>query len=212
MRHGTSGYELIEAGYGMSETLSHDVSNIFEHKMPPIVGKPTPGTEIRIVDNQTNQELPKNQEGKVLIRTPSLFKVYWNDRAQTEEAISKEGWFDTGDIGKVDSDGFFYFLGRVKEMIKVSGWSVFPEEVESLLERHPAIDRAAVIGIPDPRRGEIPKAFIVLKKGYEGRVSKQEIISWCRENMSAYKYPRQIGFKESLPCHGCKSRPLENMR
>lgn len=194
-----TGHKLIEGGYGMSETLSHDVSNIFEGKIPPVVGRPTPGTEMKILDIQTGKELPDGQKGKVLIRTPCLFKEYWSDPDQTKEAISEEGWFDTGDVGKIDEQGYFHFLGRIKEMIKVSGWSVFPDEVESLIKEHPAVDQVAVIGISDKKKGEIPKAFIVLKKEFKGKVTDQSLINWCKENMSSYKYPRRIEFRDSLP-------------
>jgi long-chain acyl-CoA synthetase len=196
-----TGHRLNEGGYGMSETLSHDASNFFEPKIPPILGKPTPGTEFRIVDIDSGEILPIGKEGKVLIRTPSLFKEYWNDPEQTVKSISQGGWFDTGDIGKMDEEGYFYFLGRVKEMIKVSGWSVFPEEVESLMKRHPAVKQVAVIGVPDPKRGEVPKGFIVLNEEFKGKITEKEMIDWCRDNISAYKYPRRIEFRDSLPAH-----------
>ncbi len=196
-----TGHRLIEGGYGMSETLSHDVSNVFDPRIPPIVGRPTPGTEIKIVATESGNEVPTGAQGKVLIRTPALFKQYWNEPEQTRKAISEEGWFDTGDIGKLDEEGFFHFLGRLKEMIKVSGWSVFPEEVESIIKTHPAVSQVAVVGVPDARRGEIPKAFIVLNNGYKGKVTEQSLIEWCKENMSAYKSPRQVEFRQFLPTH-----------
>ncbi len=114
----------------------------------------------------------------------------------------REGWLYTGDIGKLDEEGYLYFLGRKKEMIKCSGYSVFPEEVERMLLRHPAVEAAAVIGVPDPVRGESVKAFIVLNEEHRGRVAEEEIIAWSRERMANYKYPRYVEFRESLPATG----------
>ncbi|MBX6396065.1 MAG: AMP-binding protein, partial [Alicyclobacillaceae bacterium] len=114
----------------------------------------------------------------------------------------RDGWVYTGDIGKLDEEGYLWFRGRVKEMIKCSGYSVFPEEVEQWLVRHPAVAQAAVIGVPDPVRGESVKAFIVLKPEYKGKVTEEEIIAWSREHMAAYKYPRHVEFRDSLPTSG----------
>ena len=108
----------------------------------------------------------------------------------------------TGDIGRFDQDGYLYFLGRIKEMIKCSGYSVFPEDVEVMLISHPAVAQAAVIGIPDPSRGESVKAFIVLKPEYKGKVSAEEIMAWSRDHMAAYKYPRAVEFRDQLPATG----------
>src|SRR5699024_10688186 len=116
----------------------------------------------------------------------------------TKETL-QDGWLYTGDIGSFDEDGYLYLHGRVKEMIKSSGYSVFPEDVEALLERHEAILQVAVIGIPDEKRGQSVKAFVVLKENHKGKVSEKEIIQWARKNMSAYKYPRQVEIREHLP-------------
>ena len=123
---------------------------------------------------------------------------YWNKPEETKEVL-RDGWLHTGDIGLMDEEGYIKFLGRKRELIKCSGYSVFPSEVENLLYRHPAVAEAAVIGIPDSYRGESPKVFIVLKSDYKGKIREEEIIEWCKENMAAYKRPRLVEFKEELP-------------
>jgi long-chain acyl-CoA synthetase len=114
----------------------------------------------------------------------------------------KDDWISTGDIGRIDEDGYFYFMGRIKEMIKCSGYSVFPEDVEVMLLKHPAVDQVGVIGLPDSIRGESVKAFVVLKPEYKGQITEAEIISWSKEKMAAHKYPRTVEFRENLPITG----------
>jgi long-chain acyl-CoA synthetase len=137
--------------------------------------------------------------GEIVVRNPAVFKGYWNQPAATAACL-KEGWLFTGDIGKFDAEGYLYLLGRKKEMIKVSGFSVFPEEVELMLNRHPAVAQAAVIGVPDPKKGEVVKAFLVLKPGSE--LSAEALRAWAKEKMSAYKCPAQVAFRETLPTLG----------
>ena len=127
-----------------------------------------------------------------------MMQGYWNKPEETTN-VFREDWLQTGDIGLMDEEGYIKFLGRKKELIKCSGYSVFPAEVESLLYRHPAVAEAAVIGVPDSYRGESPKAFIILKPEYRGKVKEEEIIGWSKENMAAYKRPRIVEFKEELP-------------
>lgn len=136
-----------------------------------------------------------------MIKNPGVFKGYWNNPEGTSKTL-RDGWVFTGDIGKVDEDGYLYFIGRLKEMIKCSGYSVFPEDVEVLLLKHPAVQQAGVIGVPDPVRGESVKAFIVLKPDYVGKVTAEDIINWSKDNMAAYKYPRHVEFRPSLPATG----------
>src|SRR5690606_10286928 len=132
-----------------------------------------------------------------------VFKGYWNKPEATAKTL-RDGWVFTGDMGRVDADGYLSFMGRFKEMIKVSGYSVFPEEVEAILVRHPAIAQAGVIGVPDPEKGEVVKAFVVPKPGLADRPSEAELIGWARENMAVYKAPRQIEFRDSLPATGAR--------
>ena len=132
------------------------------------------------------------------MKGPAIMEGYWNKPEETKEVL-RDGWLYTGDIGLMDEEGYIKFLGRRRELIKCSGYSVFPAEVENLLYRHPAVTEVAVIGVPDPYRGESPKAFIVLKSEYKGKVKEEEIVEWSKENMAAYKRPRIVEFREELP-------------
>ena len=193
---------IIGEGYGLSECISQGgaITPLYRYK-PGYVGTPHLN-DIKILDLETGtKELPTNQEGEIVIGGPAMMQGYWNKPEETEEVL-KEGWLHTGDIGSMDEEGYIKILGRRKELIKCSGYSVFPAEVENLLYRHPAVAEVAVIGIPDSYRGESPKAFIVLKPEYRGRVKEEEMIEWSKENMAAYKRPRIIEFREELPKSG----------
>jgi len=189
----------FELGYGLSETCAMDTG------MPPGAirwgtnGQPLPGVAISIRDPQTGAELPAGTAGEVTLRSPGNFKGYWNKPEATAQAL-RDGWLWTGDMGSVDSGGYLTFIGRTKEMIKVSGYSVFPEEVETILIKHPAVAQAAVLGVPDPDKGEAVKAFIVLKPGHE--LDEAALIAWCRGNMAPYKAPRHVKFMPELPTAG----------
>jgi long-chain acyl-CoA synthetase len=196
----SGGCPLIEGAYGLSESHTADTF------MPPdkvkfgTTGIPGYQQEFKIVDLETAAtELPVGEIGEIVVRNPAVFKGYWNQPAATAACL-KEGWLFTGDIGKFDAEGYLYLLGRKKEMIKVSGFSVFPEEVELMLNRHPAVAQAAVIGVPDPKKGEVVKAFLVLKPGSE--LSAEALRAWAKEKMSAYKCPAQVAFRETLPTLG----------
>lgn len=195
------GSPVVESGYGLSETHTCDVF------MPPDkikfgpTGIPSFDTDIRIVDPDTGEEKPVGEQGEIIIRNPGVFKGYLNNPEGTAATL-RNGWVYTGDIGRFDQDGYLYFMGRIKEMIKCSGYSVFPEDVEVMLISHPAVAQAAVIGIPDPSRGESVKAFIVLKPDYKGKISAEEIMAWARDHMAAYKYPRAVEFRDQLPATG----------
>ena len=162
-------------------------------------GKPVPGNTIRIINPETHAELPVGEVGEITIQGPGNFKGYWNKPEATAQTL-RDGWVHTGDMGKVDADGYLTFIGRFKEMIKVSGYSVFPEEVETLLIKHPAVAQAAVIGAPDAEKGEVVRAFIVKKPGQE--VDAATLVAWCRENMATYKAPREVHFRDALPATG----------
>jgi long-chain acyl-CoA synthetase len=176
------------------------VTPLYRYK-PGFVGVPHLN-DIKIVDPETGvNELPADQEGEIVIRGPAMMQGYWNKPEETRE-VFREGWLRTGDIGSMDEEGYIKLLGRRKELIKCSGYSVFPAEVENLLYRHPAVAEVAVIGVPDPYRGESPKAFIVLKPEYREKIKEKEIIEWSKENMAAYKRPRIVEFREELPKSG----------
>lgn len=194
----TKGCSLFEATYGLSET--HDVDTFMPQDNIKFgtCGIPTYETEIRIVDIETGEDLPPGKQGEIVIKSPGVFKGYFNRPDATAETL-RNGWLYTGDIGEIDEDGYLRLHGRVKEMIKCSGFSVFPEDVEALLDEHEAILQSAVIGVPDKKRGESVKAFVVLKPEYKGKISESEIIEWSKQKMAAYKYPRYVEFRDSLP-------------
>jgi acyl-CoA synthetase (AMP-forming)/AMP-acid ligase II len=194
------GPELVE-GYGLSETISQTHVNPTSNPRYGSVGIPHFGVDCRIVDLDTQEELPIGEDGELIIKGPMVTKGYWNNPEETEKVL-KDGWFATGDIARMDHDGYFYIVERKKDMIKASGYSVFPAEVEALMYEHPAVQEVAVIGVPDPHRGENIKAFIILRPQYKGRVTDKEMIAWAKNKMAAYKYPRIVEFIDELPKTG----------
>jgi len=196
------GIQLAE-GYGMSETTSTVVQTIARWIKPGSIGLPFSGVDLRIVDPEDDyQDVVPGEEGELWVRDPGVAIGYWNQPEDTALAFPGDGWVKTGDIAKIDEDGFIWLCGRLKEMIKASGFSVFPAEVEEYLYLHPAIGECAVIGIPHDYRGEDVKAFVVLKPDWVGKVDEAELVAWAREQMSVYKYPRHIEFRNSLPKTG----------
>lgn len=192
-----SGGRLIE-GYGMTETgpLTHANPAKGKRKVGSI-GLPIIDTDARIVsidDGET--ELPVGQVGEICVRGPQLMLGYCNRPDETAKVI-RNGWLHTGDLGRMDEDGFFFIVDRMKEMINVGGFKVFPREVEELLYAHPKIKEAAVVGVKDPRHGELPAAFIVLKD--DQALTAAEIAAYCRRHLASYKVPKQVHFRAKLP-------------
>lgn len=193
---------LIGEAYGLSETLAQGGAITPLHRYKPGFLGISQLNDVKIVDLETRQkELPPNEQGEIAIKGPTVMKGYWNRPEETKEVL-RDGWFYTGDIGLMDEEGYIKIVGRKKELIKCSGYSVFPPEVEHLLYGHPAVAEVAVIGVPDPYRGESPKAFIVLLSEYRGKIKEEEIIEWCKENMATYKRPREVEFRDELPKSG----------
>jgi len=189
------GSVLREGAYGMTETHTIDTfvtgmdgGDRDLNSRPVFCGLPMPGTELKIVSFDPGALVPVGQEGEICVRTPSLLRGYWRKPAETAAAI-RAGWLHTGDIGMIDSDGCLHFLGRCKEMLKVNGMSVFPTEIEVLLSAHPDVQGSGVVGVADARRGEVPVAFVQLRKHAPGSVTEEELTAWCREHMAAYKVP-----------------------
>ena len=191
---------LVEGAYGLSESHTADTF-MPRHKIKyGTTGIPAYEQQFKIVDPVDSQkELPLGEPGEIVLKNPAVFKGYWN-KPEANRSTLIDGWLYTGDIGKFDADGYLYLLGRKKEMIKVSGYSVFPEEVELMLNQHPDVSLSAVIGVPDPQKGEVVKAFIVPTPG--SNPSAEAIQVWAKENMSYYKYPVYVEFRESLPTLG----------
>jgi long-chain acyl-CoA synthetase len=163
------------------------------------IGVPIPSHEAKIMDlANPEKELLPGEVGELVIRGPGIVPGYWNKPEETAHAI-RQGWLFTGDVGTMDREGWIYLLDRKKDMIIASGFKVWPREVEDTIYLHPSVREVAVIGVPDPYRGETVKAFIALKEDFEGKVSGEEIISFCKERMAAYKYPREVEFVKEVP-------------
>jgi long-chain acyl-CoA synthetase len=189
-----TGTRIVE-GFGLTEASPVTHGTPISVVAPAgSIGIPLSSTIAKIVDEQ-GQEVPIGDIGELLIKGPQVMKGYWQQHDATKQTI-KDGWLFTGDIAKVDSDGFFYIVDRKKDMIIVSGFNVYPNEVEDVIVRHPKVLECAVVGIPDRQCGEAVKAFIV-KKDHSLEIA--EIKSFCRENLTGYKCPRYFEFMESLP-------------
>jgi len=189
-------------GYGLTETSAPTHTNPRHAPKRQCLGIPYVSTHAKIIDPVTLQTLPTGEVGEIVVRGPQVFTGYWNQPSATALAfadIEGERYFRTGDLGRVDDDGYFYIADRLKRMINASGFKVWPAEVEALLHHHPAVQEACVISTRDAYRGESVKAVIVLRQGFDGQVTPDDIIAWSREHMSAYKYPRQVEFATALP-------------
>jgi fatty-acyl-CoA synthase len=192
-------------GYGLTETAAPSHANPPERAKLQCLGIPIFGVDSRIVDPVTLQELPAGEAGEIVTRGPMVFKGYWrHPQASADAFIEIDGkrFFRTGDLGRMDDEGYFFITDRLKRMINASGFKVWPAEVEALLYRHPAVQEACVISARDAYRGETVKALVVLRAAALGRTSEQDIIEWAREQMAAYKSPRLVEFIDALPKSG----------
>jgi long-chain acyl-CoA synthetase len=190
------GFDISE-GYGLTESNPTATTSLGEVKARyGACGKVIWGCEIKIVDDQGNK-LPPNRDGEVLLRGPNIMKGYYRNPEATAAAL-KDGWLYTGDIGKLDEEGYLYIVGRKKEMIIRGGFNVYPREIEELLYEHPAVQECAVIGVPHPEMGEEVKAVLFLKP--EKSTTPEEVRAYCRERLAAFKYPRIVEIRpEPLP-------------
>jgi len=186
---------LLE-GYGLTEASPVVSLNPYRGvNRGGSVGLPLKEVKVNIV-NEKGEGLDVGEVGEILVKGPNVMQGYLNNPEATNEAL-KDGWLYTGDLGKKDKDGYVYIVGRKKDMINVRGLNVYPREIEDLLYQHPKVREAAVIGIYDYHKGEVPKGFVVLKEGE--RISERELILYLRENLASYKVPRSIEFRQSLP-------------
>jgi fatty-acyl-CoA synthase len=199
-----SGVTYVE-GYGLTETIAATHLNPPQHPKAQCLGIPIYGVDSRVIDPATLAELPPGEVGEIIMHGPQVMLGYWNKPEDTAAAfIELEGkrFFRSGDLGRMDEDGYFFIVDRLKRMINASGFKVWPTEVENLMYQHPAVKEACVIGTQDAHRGETVKAVIVLKPEFVGKVDARQITDWARENMAAYKAPRVIEFVETLPKSG----------
>ena len=188
----------ITEGYGMTEASpATHVNPIKGPRKPGTVGLPLPGTDMKIVDVENSErELAPGVVGEICVRGPQVMAGYWQRPGETTEML-RGGWLHTGDLGRVDDEGFTTIVGRKKEMIIAGGYNVYPDEIDQVLFAHPAVLEAATIGVPDPRLGESVKSFVVLRPDADATVD--ELIAHCRRELAAYKAPRQIELVDGLP-------------
>ncbi len=190
------GVKLVE-GYGLSETLGICSSNPVLHGSTKrhCIGLPTLGRQMRVVDD-SYAELAQDQVGRILVRGGAMFSGYYKNQEATDACL-KDGWFDTGDNGSVDRDGYFHFFDRSKDVIKRAGENIAATEVERVLNEHPKVAESAVIAVPDPLRDEAIKAFVVLREGET--MSEEEVRAWCARHLAKFKVPSYYEFRTSLP-------------
>jgi fatty-acyl-CoA synthase len=192
-------------GYGLTETIGATHINPADHAKQQCLGIPIFDTDSRVIDPATLRELPPGEVGEIIMHGPQVFLGYWNkpeDTAQVFIELDGKRFFRSGDLGRMDEDGYFFIVDRLKRMINASGYKVWPTEVESLMYQHPAVQEACIIGAKDAHRGETVKAVIVARAEWRDRLEAQAIIDWCREHMAAYKVPRLIEFVDALPKSG----------
>ncbi len=196
--------------FGQTETAStittlgpedHDITGTDEEKEKKLkrlssIGKPMSDVEMKIVD-ESGKALPPREVGEIVARGPRVMSGYWKDQEKTEKTIDKDGWVHTSDMGYMDEDGYFFLAGRATDMIIRAGENISPEEVEGVMHSHPKIKECAVIGVPDEEWGEVPMAVVVLKKGQ--KATAEELMEYCRANLSSFKRPRSVVFVSELP-------------
>jgi long-chain acyl-CoA synthetase len=186
----------LREGYGLTEASPVVTSSVGVEPRRESVGRVVPGVEVRVVDSD-GSDIIAGDSGEVLVRGENVFVGYWNDAAATARVLDDDGWLHTGDIATVDGDGYLYLLDRAKDLIIVSGFNVFPAEVEEVLMRHPAVREAGVVGVPHPQTGESVRAYVVLNEGHEA--DEDTLIDHCHDHVARYKCPNKVLIVESLP-------------
>jgi long-chain acyl-CoA synthetase len=192
------GREVLVEGYGLTETSPLTHANPIHKAKPGSIGMPIADTDAKIVDLETGADLPAGQPGELVIRGPQVMKGYWHRPEETAAAMAG-GWFHTGDVARMDDDGYFLIVDRLKDQINTAGFKVWPREVEEVIYAHPAVKMVAVIGVEDAYRGEAVKAFIVVKEEHRRRIGAAELLTFCRERLMPYKVPRIVELRDELP-------------
>lgn len=191
--------KLVE-GYGLSEAAPVTHCNpLTEECRDGSIGLPLPSVDATIANQETGEPVPVGELGEIMVKGPNMMLGYWQHEAESK-AMFRDGWMRTGDLGRMDQDGFFYIVERIKDVIIASGFKVFPHEVEEVLSQHPFVGEAAVVGVPDEYRGETVAAFVVLKPEIEEtEETRQELLQYCKAALTAYKVPKILVFRKSLP-------------
>jgi acyl-CoA synthetase (AMP-forming)/AMP-acid ligase II len=191
-----TGFEIDEL-YGPTEALSCITNPPFGTKRLGSIGKPVAQTRLRIVD-QRGKDMPVGQAGELLVESPAMMVGYWNDPAATAEAL-RDGWMHTGDLARCDADGYYWFVGRKKEIIIRGGSNISPLEVEEVLDAHPAVHLSCVLGSPDRHYGEIVVAYVALRDTVIQRPTSEELQQFVADRIAAYKVPERITFLDEMP-------------
>ena len=186
---------VVSEGYGLTETSPVATSNPGGAQQIGTIGLPVPGTEVRVINDQ-GEPLGLDEAGELCIKGPQVMQGYWRRPEATAEVISPEGWFATGDVAVIQPDGYLRIVDRKKDMIVVSGFNVYPNELEDVLSKHPAVLECAAVGVRDETSGEIVKMFVVPRGA---SLTEQAVKDYCREHLTAYKVPRLVEFREDLP-------------
>jgi long-chain acyl-CoA synthetase len=194
---GLTGSVILE-GYGLTEASPVTHSNpLHTGRKVGSIGMPLPDTDCKIVDLETGEkEVPPGETGELCIRGPQVMKGYWNNSRETDLTL-RAGWLYTGDVARMDEEGYFYIVDRKKDMIISEGYNVYPNEIDEMLAEHPKVLEAAVVGVPDKLKGEKIVAFVVLKDGEAA--SQEDIVTYCREHLARYKVPKRVEIREELP-------------
>ena len=190
-----TGHIIVQA-YGLTETSPAAISNpLYLEQFTGSIGLPISSTEAQIVDDDGN-EITLGEIGEICIRGPQVMEGYWQNPEETEKVMLPGGWFRTGDVGRMDENGFFYIEDRKKDMILVSGFNVYPNEIEGVAVEMEGILEAAAIGVPDEKSGEVVKLYVVRSNP---SVTEEDVLRFCRDNLTGYKIPKQIEFRDELP-------------
>ena len=196
-----TGSHILE-GYGLTETAAVSHANPMGASRVGSFGIPIPNVWAAVIDPDTQAPVPVGEVGELILSGPNIMQGYWNAPEETARALVPIGgrtWLKTGDLVRMDEDGFFYFFDRKKDLIKYKGYSVFAREVEDYLYQHPKIKAAGVIGVRDPKVGQLVKAIVVLEKESRGKMSEDEVVEYCRQGLAHYKVPRIVEFRGELP-------------
>ena len=196
-----TGAKILE-GHGMTETCSLNHASPYQRPKAGSFGVPIPNVKAAIVDHASTEFLPPGEIGELILAGPNIMQAYWKRPEETREAIIEidgEKWLRTGDLVSMDEEGYFHFFDRKRDLIKYKGYSVFARHVEEVLYQHPQIKAAGVVGVPDPKVGQLIKAYVVLQSEARGKISEEEIMEYCKENLAHYKVPTIIEFRGELP-------------
>jgi long-chain acyl-CoA synthetase len=196
-----TGTKILE-GYGMTETTAVSHSTPFDRPKAGSFGVPIPGVTAAVVDVEGTEFMPVGEVGELILHGPNIMQGYWKRPEETQASIIEidgKKWLRTGDLVRMDEEGYFHFFDRKRDLIKYKGYSVFARHVEEVLYKHPQIKAAGVVGVRDPKVGQLIKAYVVLQGDARGKISEEEIIEFCRENLAHYKVPKIIEFRGELP-------------